>query len=467
MLSEQSLTSDIDEQDVDDRLLFADELVLPAEGASAANGGSRQDENAWKIMLVDDEPSVHQATKVALKFFRFEGRSLRFMSAYSEAEAKQLIAQNPDTVLMLLDVIMKTQNAGLQVAQYIRETLKNRRVRIVLRTGQPGQVPEESVVINYDINDYKTKLELTQEKLFTTIVSSIRAYRDLTALENSQTALANANLALETFNQNLEERIRDRTRLLAHEVEERKKAEAALKLYIHALTHDLRNPVTGMNSVFESLLNREFSGEPPATELPKSLLTRMKSGCDRQLKMIGTLLETHDIEVRGVVLDPQPFAIEPFIAEIVEDWQLRCEKKRATLQVEVAPDLPLLEGDRTQLWRVFENLIDNAIKYNPPGITITLAIGLSEQRPNFIHCMLSDNGVGMPAQQSGRLFQLYQRGQEGSPTRGLGLGLYVCRRIVEAHGGTIRVSSRPDEGSQFCFLLPCEASPSAPLPLVS
>ncbi|MEL6554904.1 MAG: ATP-binding protein [Cyanobacteria bacterium J06621_11] len=449
MLSEQSTTT----TEADDRLLFAEESPVDNQG-SDANG-----KTTWKIMLVDDEPQVHQATKIALKFFTFKGRSLKFISAYSEQEAKQLIAQNPDTVLILLDVIMRVTDAGLKVAEYIRKELENKIVRIVLRTGQPGQVPEESVIVDYDINDYKTKLELTQEKLFTTIVSSIRAYCDLVALEESKTALAQANLELETFNQNLEARIRDRTRLLAHEIEEREKAEEALKLYIHALTHDLRNPVTGMSTVLQTLLSKESAhqapdGESPSVEIPSSVLTRMKAGCDRQLKMIAMLLETHNIEIWGVDLKRQEFAMEDLATEIVEDWQLRLEKKRVQLSVDVENDLPMVNGDRTQLWRVFENLIDNAIKYNPPGTALALSIHRSQTIPNGVQCIFSDNGIGMSAEQSEQLFELYQRGNNPTPTQGLGLGLYVCQRIIEAHGEKIKVSSRLNQGSRFSFTLP-------------
>ena len=367
----------------DDRLHFIEETSVekalveeaPADTATAdiPESGSQQ---TWKIMLVDDEPSIHRATKVALKFFTFKGRSLSFVSAYSAEEAKRLIARNPDTVLILLDVIMQTQDAGLEVAKYIREELRNTLVRIVLRTGQPGQIPEESAIVNYDINDYKTKLELTQEKLFTTIVSSIRAYCDLIILSESQAALATANSELAALNRSLEQRVCDRTRALTYEIQEREKAEAALKLYIHALTHDLRNPVTGMSTVLEALLNRQTTGDPPKAQVPVSVLSRMKEGCDRQLKMIGSLVETQDINIWGVSLDKQPFDLGAMIKEILADWQPRLDRKRISVIAQIPDDLPSVDGDRTQLWRVFENLIDNAVKYNPPGITLTLQLTL-------------------------------------------------------------------------------------------
>ncbi|MEO3678474.1 DUF3369 domain-containing protein [Rheinheimera fenheensis] len=162
-----------------DDFLFAEE----PEQVESTNHGS------WKILIVDDEPEVHAVTKLALSDFSFQGKNLAFFSAYSGAEAKQLIAEHPDAAIMLLDVVMETDDAGLLVASYIREQLHNEHVRIILRTGQPGQAPERQVIINYDINDYKSKTELTAQKLFTVIMSSLRSYRDILSLEQSRLGL--------------------------------------------------------------------------------------------------------------------------------------------------------------------------------------------------------------------------------------------------------------------------------------
>ncbi len=419
-------------------------------------------ETAWKIMLVDDDPSIHQATKIALKFFTFEERPLEFISAFSATEAKGLIQAHSDTALILLDVIMETQDAGLQVAQYIREVVQNLAVRIILRTGEPGQVPEESVVVEYDINDYKTKLELTQQKLFTTLVSSLRSYRDLVALQQSQDQLAQLNLELQAFNQSLEQLVSERTQeleqkniQLSHEVQERQKAEEALRIYLHALTHDLRNPVTGMMNVVGSLLKRPHfdDGSQQQVQIPVSILERMQGGCDRQLRMINSLIEAHEIEVWGLSLRQQRFAIDQILQELVEEWEHRFAKKRMTVVFQIEPELPHVHCDRNQILRVFENLFANVIKYNPPGITVTLSASVTATVPTFLRCVVSDNGVGIDSAQLTDLFEIYQRGSV-RPTRGLGIGLYICRRIIEAHGGTIGIISELDSGSEFWLTLP-------------
>jgi response regulator RpfG family c-di-GMP phosphodiesterase len=158
-----------------------------------ANDSDEEEEilsiGSWKVIIVDDEPEVHAVTKLALNDFIFQDKKLEFISAYSGDEGKKVISENPDAAIVLLDVVMETDDAGLQVAHYIREEAKNQKIRIILRTGQPGQAPERQVILNYDINDYKSKTELTAQKLFTVIMSSLRAYRDIVSLDNSRKGL--------------------------------------------------------------------------------------------------------------------------------------------------------------------------------------------------------------------------------------------------------------------------------------
>jgi response regulator RpfG family c-di-GMP phosphodiesterase len=143
----------------------------------------------WKVLLVDDDRSVHEVTLLTLSGFRYEGRGLEFLHAYSGEEAKAIMAQSTDVAMMLLDVVMEEDHAGLEVVRHVREVLKNPFVRIILRTGQPGQAPEEQVIVDYDINDYKEKTELTAHKLNTMMVTTLRAYQSTMQLEKSRLGL--------------------------------------------------------------------------------------------------------------------------------------------------------------------------------------------------------------------------------------------------------------------------------------
>jgi adenylate cyclase len=127
-----------------------DELIFAEEGEEE----EKPIEASWKILIVDDEIEIHNITKLALNEFTFENKPIAFISAFSGKEAKEMIQAHPDIALILLDVVMETEGAGLEVVKYIRDILNNQVVRIILRTGQPGQVPEDVVIVSYDINDY-------------------------------------------------------------------------------------------------------------------------------------------------------------------------------------------------------------------------------------------------------------------------------------------------------------------------
>jgi signal transduction histidine kinase/DNA-binding response OmpR family regulator len=193
----------------DDMIIIEDEpFMTMAENVTLPIATNSQ--NSWKAILVDDDPGVHQATQLIFKNFNFENKNIIFLPAHSGEEAKRLIANHPDTAVILLDVVMETHDAGLQVAKYIREQLNNKLVRIIIRTGYPGEAPENTVIFDYDINFYKTKIELTQQKLVSTLVAALRSYRDVIALQESHQKLEQINQQLQI------------------EIQERKQAEKAL-----------------------------------------------------------------------------------------------------------------------------------------------------------------------------------------------------------------------------------------------
>ncbi|WP_247890979.1 response regulator [Azospirillum aestuarii] len=171
-------------QDEDDDLLFADEDA--PDPSSATSGPAAA---PWKLLIVDDDPEVHAITRVVLNDVTFDGRRLQFLSAHSGGDARAILNDHPDIAAVLLDVVMETEDAGLRLVHHIREVLGNRRVRIILRTGQPGQAPERQVIVSYDINDYKAKSELTAQKLFTTTVAALRSYQHIDAIERNRQGL--------------------------------------------------------------------------------------------------------------------------------------------------------------------------------------------------------------------------------------------------------------------------------------
>jgi signal transduction histidine kinase/CheY-like chemotaxis protein len=143
----------------------------------------------WKIAVIDDDQAVHEGTRFALSDYTLNGQTLEILSAYSAAEGRVLMRQHPDVAAVLLDVIMETDDAGLALVEYIRNELHNETVRIILRTGQPGQAPERRVIVDYDINDYKAKTELTADKLFTSLTAALRSYQQLERMVQTRRGL--------------------------------------------------------------------------------------------------------------------------------------------------------------------------------------------------------------------------------------------------------------------------------------
>src|SRR3954471_17404176 len=147
------------------------------------------DARKWKIAVIDDDPAVHDGTRFALSDYSLNGQGLEILSAHSAAEGRKLMAAHNDIAAVLLDVIMETDVAGLELVEYIRNELKNETVRIILRTGQPGQAPERRVIVQYDINDYKAKTELTADKLFTSLTAALRSYQQLERMVQTRRGL--------------------------------------------------------------------------------------------------------------------------------------------------------------------------------------------------------------------------------------------------------------------------------------
>lgn len=164
----------------DDVLHLIDDTGTAAEDVAARK---------WKIAVIDDDPAVHDGTRFALSDYSLNGQGLEILSAYSAAEGRKLMSEHADIAAVLLDVIMETDVAGLELVEFIRNEIKNETVRIILRTGQPGQAPERRVIVQYDINDYKAKTELTADKLFTSLTAALRSYQQLERMVQTRRGL--------------------------------------------------------------------------------------------------------------------------------------------------------------------------------------------------------------------------------------------------------------------------------------
>ncbi len=272
------------------------------------------------------------------------------------------------------------------------------------------------------------------------------------------------------LNANLEQLVQQRTAQLMERNQELFELNQLKDVFLQAVSHDLRNPVTGMLMVLNNLLQKnelernkdenfptsDFKLQPSVVPVSRSVLERMIQGNERQLKLINSLLEVHAAREQGIKVECSPVQLSQLVSGIVADVEPILVKNQATLKNLVSDKLPMVSADATQLWRVFENLIINAVNHNPPGVRITLraTVEKANSQPRMIRCAVTDNGVGISPEQCKRLFELYYQGGNSRRLTGFGLGLYLCRQIITAHGGEIGVISSPGKGTTFWFTLP-------------
>ncbi|GAK55029.1 putative two-component sensor protein histidine kinase [Candidatus Vecturithrix granuli] len=376
----------------------------------------------WKLMIVDDEPDVHAITRSVLEDFRFENRGFSFVDAYSAAEAIRLVQEHQDTAIMLLDVVMENEHAGLDVVRYIREELQNRFLRIILRTGQPGQAPEHEIITQYDINDYKLKSMLTVQSLDTSMISALRSYRDLCLIDQQRQALEQA-------------------------LEEAKIAQKARFQFLANMGHELRTPLHGIISLAEILLRTPITGQQ------HDYLQRIKHAGWSLTDVLNNILELSEIVEGRLILKESPFSLHTIITEVMKTLKIQAQWKQIGLTYQIAENVPdMVIGDMQRLKQVLMNLLINALKYTLEG-QIHLNISCGETQSHNLLFTIHDTGIGIAKDKHQQIFEPFELGEDALTKRfaGAGLGLTISKEIIDKMQGRIWLESEPNQGSTFYF----------------
>ncbi len=326
-------------------------------------------------------------------------------------------------------------------------------VDLTQRNWLARQVQQYGVVKNVEM-EFRKKSGAIGVALLSAEVIEVNHQLCLLGSISEITDLKTAQTQLQALNASLEQQVQERTLELQQKMQQIQELSQLQDEFLHAVSHDLRTPLMGMTLVIKNLLRKAGMGAEtlgaPVT-LPGTVLERMGQSCDRQLSLINSILEAHVSETRGLVLRLERVPLGQLVQEIGQDMAPLITKQQATLINHVSPELPEVMADPLQLRRVFENLLNNALQHNPPVLTLTLTARVMSHQ---IYLQLQDDGIGLKTEICDRLFDRYVQGAGKRQSTGLGLGLYLCRQIMVAHGGAIGVNSATGQGATFWLTLP-------------
>ena len=405
-----------------DMMVFADERV------------STRPEETWKLFIVDDDEDIHEITKLALKDLKFKDKSISFESAYSAEEAITKLKENPQYAIVLLDIGMETVDAGLDVANFIRQQLNDDLTRIIIRTGQPGDVPEKEIIDNYDINDYKSKTELTIEKLFTSIRTAIAQYDQINELAQ--------------LNEGLELRIKDALNIQQKQQEALFLQDRTVQMgeLLNMLAHQWRQPLSRISAVTTQLKFALALGEIDASEFNKQV--------DGIEKYTHELSET--IEEFRTVYEPEKLSENTSICALLQKTAsiINSTFKEQNIQVDVISD----QNEKgyftsTALYQVLLSLLRNSHEAFLEVDVLKPKISMYTKREDgVLKVCVQDNAGGIQEENLTKIFDPYFSTKDMK--NGHGLGLYMSKSIVEQNcHGEIEVENK-DGGSLFTISFP-------------
>lgn len=418
---------------VDDQDEFS-QLFAP-EPDTAETRSAEIDSN-WKVLLVDDEQDIHALFRLAIQNMEVENRSLELLEASSAEEAKTILDEHPDLALVLLDVVMETEQAGLELVGYIRQTLNNRLVQIVLITGQPGYAPQRQVVIDYDINGYRLKSELSADKIFVSVYTAIRAFKGLLCIVQHQFLL----MMLLQDNQ-------AKTRI----------AEAANKAkgsFLINMSHEIRTPLNSILGMTQMLSSTDHNPEQQQ-ECARALLASGKA----LLSIISDVLDLCETETDCYKPNETVSDVTQILCEIMLLFSEQAHQKNLTITSNwLGPIHRSYLLDSVRIRKMLFNLVSNAIKFTQHG---SVAIEVSELKTvgklAQLEFSVSDSGIGIEKHQQALLFQPFTQldSDLNRQYQGAGLGLALVKRFAELMRGEVGLSSEFNQGSRFWFRVTC------------
>ncbi len=395
----------------------------------------KQDQPAWNILLVDDEPDIHAALRISLQDIVIKDRPLNILEAGSSSHAKQILQSNHDIALILLDVVMETNQAGLELVKYIRNELDNRITQIILVTGQPGYAPQQQVISEYEINGYILKSELTSERIFSAVYTSLRTYQMTRTLEDSQ--------------DHLEQLVEERTSKLKKAKQNAEKANQAKSMFLANISHELRTPMHAILS-FSSIGTNHTDDEKT-----RHYFDNIHTSGERLTKLLDDLLDLSKLESKKLVPEFSEHNLTVLVYSVIDELASLIGEKKIRVDCDCKHPV-MAHFDKNLVTQVVVNLLSNAIKYSPENSHIVISLTGSDSETLVFS--ITDEGIGIPENELEDIFDSFvQSSKTRSKSGGTGLGLPISKEIISLHKGKIWAESPPvgkEKGSQFKFEIP-------------
>jgi signal transduction histidine kinase/BarA-like signal transduction histidine kinase len=432
----------------------------PANQVTEPTQNSKMIDSVWRILVVDDELDIHAITRLALADFKFLGKGLEVLQALSAREARIILEQHDDIMLAIIDVVMETDDAGLQLVDFIRNQQKNTLMRLIIRTGQPDSILEREVVERYNIDYYKEKNELTAIKLHTTVHLAIASAIEYHEQFHQKELLLKQ---VQQLNAGLEQKVAEKTQSLTETLAELVKNNAALELarqaavdaaeskalFLANMSHEIRTPMNAVISMTELLMDTPLEIEQ------KDWLKIILDSGESLLSLINDILDFSKIEAGKLNLEKVPFKLSDCVESSLDLLAIRAAQLSLNFSYYIEPNVPNnLLGDSTRLRQILLNLLSNALKFTEKGeVNVDVCCLECNDKQAKLQFAINDTGIGIADDKLKNLFQAFTQA-ELSITRqygGTGLGLTISKRLSELMQGEIWVDSIIGKGCCFYF----------------
>ena len=401
---------------------------------------------SWKMLVVDGDPEVHRLIRSQIAGFRFEGRPMKVIGAYSPYQAREVLSVWGDIAVVLVDVSRENRDTGLWLVRDIRETRGDYRCRIILRTGQPDEAPGRGILTTYDVNDYLGKGQLLTEHFYAALLCALRSFHQ------SET--------IESLCKVLEQRVEQRTAELLVAKTEAERASQAKSAFLAMMSHELRTPLNAILGFSE--LIREVGRDPAVPEKVGDYAGYVIKAGDHLLQLITLLLDLAKIESGKIEICHSWIDLEESVRSAMLLIEELAARASISMTCSIEPSAAFLWADERAVIRSVLNLLSNAVKYTPTSGHITVSAAVSG---NGIAISVADDGCGIPADKLGSIFTPYEQmdNRFNRALPGTGLGLSLVKAIIELHGGEIRVESALGRGTTVTLWFPLPEADEAGL----